>query len=166
MSQKELYDRSAAVAYAHKWAYSRNPAYYNYDKLGGDCTNFASQCLFEGSRVMNYMPTYGWYYKSANDKSPSWTGVRFLYDFLVRGKGGPGPFAVEARAEDIRPGDIVQISFDGAQFTHTPFVVAAGSPPKPDNILVAAHTYDCDNKVLAAYTYKKLRFLHIAGVNR
>jgi hypothetical protein len=51
-----------------------------------------------GSRVMNYMPTYGWYYKSANDKSPSWTGVRFLYDFLVRGKGGPGPFAVEARA--------------------------------------------------------------------
>jgi hypothetical protein len=39
---KELYDRSAAVAYAHKWAYSRNPAYYNYDKLGGDCTNFAS----------------------------------------------------------------------------------------------------------------------------
>ena len=88
MSPKQLYDRNAAVAYAHKWAYSRNPAYYNYDKLGGDCTNFASQCLFEGARVMNFKPLYGWYYNSANDKSPSWTGVRFLYDFLGRSAGG------------------------------------------------------------------------------
>ena len=165
MSKTELYDRTAAVAYAHAWAYERNPAYYNYDKLGGDCTNFASQCIFQGARVMNYKPTFGWYYNSANDKTPSWTGVTFLYDFLTRSKGGPGPFAMETGPEDIKPGDIVQLSFDGQSFSHTPFVVATGSPSRPDNILVAAHTYDCDNKVLAAYTYKKVRFLHIAGVH-
>ena len=38
------YDRGKAVAYAHKWAFGRNPAYYNFDKIGGDCTNFTSQC--------------------------------------------------------------------------------------------------------------------------
>ena len=39
------YDRAAAVLYAHRWAYGRNPAFYDYEELGGDCTNFASQCL-------------------------------------------------------------------------------------------------------------------------
>ena len=39
------YDRQAAVRYASRWAYGRNPAYADFDALGGDCTNFASQCL-------------------------------------------------------------------------------------------------------------------------
>ena len=29
------YDRAAAVAYAHKWAYGRNPAFYDYENIGG-----------------------------------------------------------------------------------------------------------------------------------
>ena len=39
------YDRAAAVRYAHIWAYGRNPRYYDYESIGGDCTNFASQCI-------------------------------------------------------------------------------------------------------------------------
>ena len=39
------YDRNAVVLYAHQWAYGRNPAFYDYEHLGGDCTNFASQCV-------------------------------------------------------------------------------------------------------------------------
>ena len=38
------YDRARAVRYAHRWAYGRNPRFYDYEELGGDCTNFASQC--------------------------------------------------------------------------------------------------------------------------
>lgn len=37
------YDRTAVVEYARKWAFSRNPQYYNFDAVGGDCTSFASQ---------------------------------------------------------------------------------------------------------------------------
>lgn len=58
------YDRKAAVEYAHEWAYFRNPAFYNYQLLGGDCTNFASQCIYAGSKVMNYTPVFGWYYRA------------------------------------------------------------------------------------------------------
>lgn len=58
------YNRANAVAYAKKWAYGRNPKYYDFSDLGGDCTNFASQCIYAGSGVMNYTPTYGWYYIS------------------------------------------------------------------------------------------------------
>lgn len=28
------YDRGAAVRYAHRWAYDRNPAYYDFSELG------------------------------------------------------------------------------------------------------------------------------------
>ena len=65
------YDRAAALAYARKWALGRNPAYYDFSRIGGDCTNFASQCIFAGAGEMNFTPTFGWFYRSANDRTPS-----------------------------------------------------------------------------------------------
>ena len=50
------YDRSAVFNYAKKWAFGRNPDYYSFNKLGGDCTNFASQCIYAGAKVMNFTP--------------------------------------------------------------------------------------------------------------
>ena len=47
------YDRRRAVEYALRWALSRNPEYYDFEDIGGDCTNFVSQCLFAGCGVMN-----------------------------------------------------------------------------------------------------------------
>lgn len=160
------YNRESAVRYAHQWAYSRNPAYYDYEKLGGDCTNFASQCIFSGSGVMNYNSRNGWYYNNANNKTPSWTGVEFLRNFLVRSTRGPGPFAQEVRIDKIMPGDIIQLSFDGYHFQHTPVVVETGQVPREDNILIAAHTINSDNRTLNTYTYKKIRFLHIISVRK
>ena len=114
------YNRRDAIEYAKKWAYGRNPKYYNYDSIGGDCTNFISQCIYAGSGIMNYEKTYGWYYKNANEKSPSWTGVQYLYNFLVNNKG-IGPIAEET--EKIQIGDIVQLSFDGAEYAHSLIIV-------------------------------------------
>ena len=87
------YNRANAVAYAKKWAYGRNPKYYDFSDLGGDCTNFASQCIYAGSGVMNYTPTYGWYYISVNNRAPAWTGVDELYRFLTTNRGA-GPRAI------------------------------------------------------------------------
>ena len=160
------YDREAAVAYAHRWAYHRNPDFYNFDALGGDCTNFASQCLYAGSGVMNYTPTFGWYYNSQYSRAPAWTGVPFFYNFLTRSKESPGPVGAEVSITELRPGDFVQLSFAGGVFSHNPVVVAVGSPPAPDNILVAAHTEDSDSRPLSTYPIAEARFLHILGVNR
>jgi hypothetical protein len=77
------YNRESAVAYAEKWAYKRNPRYGNFDGMGGDCTNFISQCVFAGSGVMNFTPVTGWYYLDYYRRSPSWSGVAFFYDFLA-----------------------------------------------------------------------------------
>ena len=158
------YNRQAAVAYAHRWAYHRNPDFYNFDELGGDCTNFASQCLYAGSGVMDYTPTFGWYYNSQYSRAPAWTGVPFFYNFLTRKKEGPGPVGKEAALDQIQPGDFVQLRFTPGPFAHNPVIVAAGSPLSLENILVAAHTEDADYRPLSTYPIFEVRFLHILGV--
>lgn len=156
------YDRVKAVLYAHVWAYGRNPAFYDFTQIGGDCTNFASQCIYAGSGVMNFQPVFGWYYLGVNNRSPSWTGVEFLYRFLT-GNRGPGPFARETGIGAVEPGDVLQLG-NGTRFYHTPVIVAVGRPATPRNILVAAHTDDADNRPLSTYNYAEVRFLHILGV--
>lgn len=157
------YDRAAAVAYAHRWAYSRNPKYYDYEEIGGDCTNFASQCLYVGVGVMNYTPIFGWYYIDANNKAPAWTGVEFFRNFLLRGEPSPGPFAQETDLSGLLPGDFVQFNFKGERFSHTPIIVQIGMPATPENILLAAHSYDADYRPLSTYEFQELRCLHILG---
>ena len=157
------YNRAAAVAYARRWAYGRNPAFYDYESIGGDCTNFASQCLYAGAPVMNFTPTFGWYYLGPNDKAPAWTGVEFFHNFLTRAQPTPGPFGVPAELARLEPGDFVQLRLGQKRFGHTPVVVAVGEPPTPENILLAAHSYDADNRPLATYQYLALRGIHILG---
>ena len=152
------YDRSAAIAYAKKWALSRNKTYYDFEKIGGDCTNFASQCIFAGARVMNYTPVLGWYYRSATDRTPSWSGVEYLYNFLINNKS-VGPYGHTVSQNEAKPGDIVQFGNIGGGFYHSP-VITNISPI----ILVAAHTYDALDRPLSSYIYDTVRFIHIDGV--
>lgn len=160
------YDRRAAVMYAHEWAFGRNPLFYDYERLGGDCTNFASQCIFAGSGVMNFTPTFGWYYIDANQKAPAWTGVAYLHQFLTRTNRSIGPVGRECSIEEVRPGDIVQLLFSGTVFQHSPVVVRANNPRTPGDIWVAAHSQDADNRPLNTYEYLQIRYIHIEGVNR
>ena len=162
MTERE-YNRGAVLDYAKKWAFGRNPAYYDFEEIGGDCTNFASQCIYAGAGIMNYTPVFGWYYRSTSDRTASWTGVEFLYDFLTTNKS-VGPYGSLVSPTDILPGDVVQLSFDGARWAHTPVVVAVGSPRSLDNVLVAAHSEDADDRPLSDYDYADIRFLHIFGV--
>ena len=155
------YNRKKAVAYAHKHAFHPNPAFYDFSDLGGDCTNFASQCLYAGGGVMNYKPVFGWYYVSADNREPAWTGVEYLYNFLLSNTGA-GPFAQEVTLQELLPGDLIQLSFNGIDFRHTPVVVKAGRTPH--EVLVAARTEDSDNRPLSTYTYLDIRYLHIVDV--
>ena len=166
MIQLLPYNRRAAVAYAHKWAYTRNPAFYDFSEIGGDCTNFASQCLYAGTGIMNFTPEFGWYYIDANRKAPAWTGVPYLHNFLTRDNFSIGPLAKPCELEDLLPGDLIQLSFKGEEFQHSPIVVSVGNPVTPENVLIAAHSYDADNRPLSTYEYRMIRFLHISGVMR
>lgn len=157
------YNREEAVAYAHRWAFGRNPAYYDYEDLGGDCTNYASQCLYAGTGVMNFTPTFGWYYINANQKAPAWTGVEFFRNFLVRSEKNVGPFGIESQLSEMEPGDFVQLDSGKGRFSHTPIIVSIGRRPNFWNTLVAAHSGDSDYRPLATFQFEDIRFLHILG---
>lgn len=156
-----MYDREAAVRYAHRWAFSRNPAFYDFEKIGGDCTNFASQVIYAGCGVMNYTPVFGWFYIDVNNRTPSWTGVNQLYNFLVSNTGA-GPKGKLVDLYEVQPGDIIQLSFseNSNSFDHSPVVVDRGMGT-PETILVAAHTVDSDMRPLATYPYNKYRAIKI-----
>ena len=157
------YDRQKAIQYAIKWAMDRNPKYYNFDSVGGDCTSFVSQSIYAGSGIMNYT-TNGWYYKNGNDKSPSWSGVEYLYNFLINNKG-IGPYGKEINIDEVEKGDIVQLSFDGKKYHHTLIITdIIGFEKKPSSILIASHTEDSYNRRISTYTFEKIRFIKIDGV--
>ncbi len=65
--------------------------------------------------------------------------------------------------EELLPGDLIQLSFKGETYQHSPIVVSVGKPAAPENILVAAHSFDADNRPLGTYEYRRLRLLHITG---
>ena len=159
------YDRKKAIGYAKKWAYSRNKKYLDFENIGGDCTNFVSQCIYEGSKVMNYTKDLGWYYINGNNKSPSWTGVEFLYEFLVNNKG-VGPFGKEIKQEEIELGDIIQLSFDGKKFSHSLIVVRIDGDNSLENIGIATHSFNSYDKKVSNYIFEKIRFIHVEGVRK
>lgn len=156
------YDRELVLAYARRWALSRNPAYYDFSGIGGDCTAFASQCVYAGSGVMNYTPTYGWYYISGFDKSPSWSGVNYFYNFMTTNQG-VGPYGVETTIDNILPGDIIQLGTDSGQFYHTLVLTAIRRIRGRIRYYVSAHTNDAYMRPLDSYSYGSIRFIHIIG---
>ncbi|MBR2354598.1 MAG: amidase domain-containing protein [Clostridia bacterium] len=160
------YDRARAVAYAKKWALSRNPLFYDFAGVGGDCTNFVSQCIYAGCGIMNYTPTYGWFYITSTDRAPAWSGVEELYRFLTEvpefrsANGGSGPYAQDARtARSIELGDVVQLQNEESKFYHTLIITGFTE----NDILVSAHTNDALDRPLSSYNYAALRILHILG---
>ncbi|MBR7133869.1 MAG: amidase domain-containing protein [Clostridia bacterium] len=154
------YNREAAVDYARRWALDRNSAYYDFESLGGDCTNYASQAVFAGAGVMNYKAVTGWYYRSASDRTASWTGVEYFYKFLVNNRWA-GPYGRIVQQNEVKPGDIVQLGRQDGSFYHSP-VITAVYP----TLLVAAHSFDALDRPLSTYIYNTARFIHIEGVRR
>lgn len=163
MLREYRYNREDAVSYAHRWAFGRNPAYSDFEEMGGDCANFASQCIYAGAPVMNYTPIYGWYYESLKSRSASWSGVDYLYKFLTSNTG-EGPFGKDEGIAYINKGDIIQLKFTDS-FKHTLVVVDVKSRT-PNGILIASHSYDADYRKLSSYSYADLRTVCIKGFRK
>lgn len=157
LNEKE-YDRVAAVTYAKKWALSRNPLFTDYAGIGGDCTSFASQCVLAGSCIMNFAPTFGWYYINSERRTASWTGVEFFYDFMINNRN-EGPFAVSAPLSAAKVGDVIQLAKENDWY-HTLVVTKLEN----QRIFVTAHTIDVIDRPLDEYDYEEARLIHFIGV--
>ena len=153
------YLRERALSYAKEWAFSRNPLFYDYTGIGGNCTNFVSQCLYAGSCEMNFTPVYGWYYLSQEERTAAWTGVEYLFNFLI-GNQGVGPFGREVSDGELLVGDVIQLAREDGVFYHTLLVSGFAG----DTYLVAAQSDDAFDRPLDSYNYASARYIHIDGV--
>ena len=151
------YDRLKAVSYAQKWALSQNPKFYHFGGIGGDCTNFISQCLLAGGAPMNYDRVNGWFYINSYNRSASWTSVKYLQNYLLR----PKAFGLNAHAEQIENleiGDLIQLrQFPNLEFNHTLIITKITQK----EIFVCAHSDDSLNRPLSSYDFEELLGLHI-----
>ena len=80
--------RKKALAYADKYCgaaslaeynFQYNPDYRNYNHLGGDCANFASQILYEGA---NFSKNGNWNY-SRGSGSNSWVNASAFNNYMI-----------------------------------------------------------------------------------
>lgn len=154
------YDGQRAADYARKWYNKRNSDYYNFDAVGGDCTNFASQCLYAGAGIMNYLRDVGWYYISPQDRAAAWSSSPHLIKFLLN-NDGEGPFGILRELQRLEIGDLIFLN-NSYEYYHT-LVVTGFSGDIP---LVSAHTDDSYMRRLNTYYYEFASGVHISGVKR
>jgi hypothetical protein len=165
------YYSNGAVSYAHTWAYSRNPNYFDFGNL--DCTNFVSQAMHVGGHIPMTTPqgsigTSGWYYSSVNNRAAAWTWAPGLYTFIVGQENpiyfpGAGPKGYRVYGlSNVGVGDL--IFYDFSNYPHTQdhvVIVVTWSVSQP---LVAGHSDNVDYYPYNAFNYIQQIFLvHITG---
>ena len=143
------YNRTLAVEYAKKWALSHNVEFFHFGGVGGDCTNFVSQCLLAGGGVMNYNKYYGWFYIDQANRSPSWASVNYLRRFFLFFTI-PWPFA-----------DIIQLRQNPFNFNHSLII----SKIQNGEIFVCAHSISALDRPLTSYKFEEAIGLHVLGVH-
>lgn len=143
-----MYNRNKAVEYAKKYVYAYNPTYYNFSSIGGDCTNFVSQCVLAGDKEMDYNIN-GWFYNSPSSRSPAWTSVEDFWNYGLNGKSFK---IIEVEIEKLEIGDIVQFyNPNTKRYYHNVIITKIIYPISIKNILVTSHDNNAFNKSLALY---------------
>lgn len=131
------YDGIAAAKYAIKYAENYNPEYNDYNGRGGDCTNFASQCIHAGG-----IPTDGVWYKDSH----AWIRVVELRNWLLK-KGYARELTVQSNAKE---GDLVQLRNSGGYWYHSLVITYKNSTT--GELFISCHTGDYTNRALSTYT--------------
>ncbi len=109
------YNINQAVDYALTYALEMNPKFGNYEKLGGDCTNYVSQCLYAGGVPFDEVGMdvrYHWYWYSETSRAPSWTAANSLKFYMENNNVDENTLGLRASPisiYNILRGDIIQL---------------------------------------------------------
>ncbi len=168
------YDRDAAVAYARQWVGQRNPKWYEYDSIGGNCQNFVSQALLAGGVPMDYTKPglWKWYGDTPNSsynssgRSPAWTEVNAFYNYAKENRGYGLVASVDVPYDGGEVGDVIHLG-TSETWRHTVLIteVIRDSDGYVIDYLVASNTADYLNFPVSAYYYPVKQLIKIYGYN-
>ncbi|HCJ58387.1 MAG TPA: methylase [Clostridiaceae bacterium] len=171
LDRQNRYNRARAVNYAKTFALSPNPGfkYFQiYETLGGDCTNFISQCLLAGGAPMTYTTEYAWWYNKSgtydtNDDrwSVPWAVAHSLY-WTLKVNNNSNIDAAKGlevgSAAMLELGDLIFFEDDNGVIFHSTIVTGYS----PIDTLISQHTYEALNiPYIRSWEAKRYHYLKI-----
>ncbi|MDQ3004732.1 MAG: amidase domain-containing protein, partial [Chloroflexota bacterium] len=185
------YNGDAAAAYAMQYADNHNSDRYpDYDGLGGDCTNFISQAIYENGNASMFIPSPlpapttdgqdGWYFLGSLQRASAWNDVGAFHTFVTSSSFleaspgfewyGEGPQGSLVALNQLVKGDVIQYEHGGdTTWDHAVIVVDIlnGVPQvashSDDFYYTPYTTFQWHNKPVLDPAH--IRFIHIEQSN-
>jgi hypothetical protein len=174
---KNAYQATYGTTYPDTW-----PKKYKREiPSEGDCTNFVSQSIFEGTGYTNGDANYfypagndsNWYYKFSPTAigSTTWRRVDWLYSYLLNTSTSKrGPYGTAASSccfcSYLNPGDPIFMK-SGANWAHAVIVYTKSSPcTSPNNIRVNSHDSNKQNEPLPFWSGYAWYGVYIQGYRK
>ena len=160
------YDRVAAYDYLMAYCDERNPAWYAYDEVGGNCMNFGSQVLLAGGIPEDEKGDEEWYWDGQNDLDLSWINVGRFYDYCRKNEGFGLVADTEAGYYTGEVGDVLIVGFAG-DHRHTTVISHVVKDESGDTVdyLISCNTTNYRDFPASAYYYTFHRLIKIYGWN-
>lgn len=138
ISAVDYADKFGGASGNKKYGVMYNKKYSNYNGIGGDCTNFISQVLYEGG---NFKKDYSWNYDGGG--SSAWVRADSFLDYMLY--SGRASLLASGNYEKVleasyklEPGDLISYR-KGGRVEHTAVVTGADNK---GYTLVNCHTVD------------------------
>ena len=169
------YNREASVAYAMKWVGARNTKNWpTYDRNGGNCANFVSQCLLAGGIPMDSTGSSQWKWygstpntsQTASGRSGSWSSVGEFYSYANKNSGFGMVAEPDANYWSGKPGDLIQLGYED-NWRHVVIITRVVKDGNGNTVdyLINSNTADQRNYPVSAYLYPQHRLIRIYGWN-
>jgi len=168
------YDRVGAVGYAREWVGKRKEGFGDYSFVGGNCQNFASQCLYASGIPMDLTGSDVWKYygedsddsRAAYGRSQSWSGIEQFLNYLKNNTGKGIRAVVDAPFYSGQPGDLIYLGMYG-EWRHVVVITSLvrDSAGNTVDYLISSNTEDLTDYPVSAYWYTRQMLVHIAGWN-
>lgn len=167
------YDRVLANEYAYKYYHLRNSDWYDFSLEGGNCQNYASQCIYNGLNIMDYSGDYQWkcYMEDGNydpyineddvkeGRSTSWVHVSSFKDYCENNMNSGLVTDCGVNINYAEVSDIIQVGISSV--THTTIV----SKVVNGHILINSNSIDMMDYPLEASVYLTKNLIKILGAN-
>ncbi len=168
------YDREAAVAYARAHAGERSGDWHDYSNEGGNCQNFASQCLLAGGIPMDGAGDAKWYWygEALSDGSEtagcalSWINVDGFRAYARDNRGEGLAAVVDAGYFSGEKGDLIMMGTP-EDWNHVVVIseVVKDENGKAVDYLICSNTTDVRDFPVSAYPSAGRSLIRILGWN-
>lgn len=169
---EHAYNRDKALEYANTYVNKRNSAFTAYDESGGNCQNFASQCINAGGIPMDYKGEQWKHYSSslntseeAKGRSASFISTTSFYNYAKTNTGYGLVSDPDVNIFYGEAGDIAHVGYKG--YSHAVVVVSQvkDKSGKTIDLLINCNTVSLENYPLLGYVYPNKRLIKILGYN-